>query len=298
MKRGIVIITGATATGKSDFAEHLALQCDGVIINGDMGQMYTPLSIGTAKPAWRTSLVPHYLFDIIDEPRNSSSLEFRSQVEAVLENLPPDKLPIVVGGSLFHLSTLFYKPQGPRVASALEKDDWLTLQAIDPHRAALLHPHDTYRVHRALAIAEHTLPSQCAPIFMPVKNQSTIINVTQPRDILYKRINMRVGRMLNEGWLDEVQLLDKTWHSWLLAKKIIGYDTIVHELQKDAGINCLSTEGVALIQQRTRNYAKRQITFWRSFSEKIRQEPKISLTTYDGSIHSSHENFLKTLHIP
>jgi tRNA dimethylallyltransferase len=294
VKTEVVIITGATGTGKSAFAERLALDYNGVILNGDMGQMYTPLSIGTAKPAWKTSAIPHYLFDILNEPRNSSSLEFRSQVERVLDELPSDRLPILVGGSLFHLTTLFYKPQGPRVSCVPEAPDsracsdnqedtcrnktWEMLYAIDPHRAALLHPHDTYRISRALAIAQHTLPSQCTPLFLPVTPRSLIIHVTQPRDILYNRINARVHEMLDNGWIDEVKGLTVPWHSWLLAKKIIGYDTIIHE--------------------RTRNYAKRQLTFWRSFSEKIGQEKGISLASYDGSVEGGYENFVKTLHIP
>ena len=118
----ILIIAGPTASGKSSFAEGLArdsarlekicgVRKKGVIINADSAQMFTRLTIGTAKPDWRVSDISHRLFDICDNPVDFDVAQYRSMLQKVIaEVVAEDKVPILVGGSLFYIKSLFYPP--------------------------------------------------------------------------------------------------------------------------------------------------------------------------------------------
>ncbi len=267
-----VVIFGPTAVGKTEVALHLAQRYNGAIINADIGQMYTPLNIGTAKPAWQTSTIPHYLFDHLQEPRDYSVQEFRTTVlQLVMECWQQRKLPIIVGGSTLYISSLYFPPLHYTCTSipVINNNSWHTLSILDPERAVHIHPHDTYRIERALAIWQATgkKPSKLVPVFDPL-GDSLILFLNRPRCELYERINQRVIAMLETGWIDEVKALDTTWLSFLERKKLIGYPEIIAFLQ---GAQTLSTytDLIIKIQQRTRHYAKRQITFWRMLQKKL-----------------------------
>ncbi len=106
-----LIITGPTASGKTDLSLAIAREIDAEIINGDVGQFYTPLSVGTAKPDWRNQEVPHHLFDIISEPQDFSVSAYRQLVIDTAEKVwQRGRLPIIVGGSLFYIKSLFFPP--------------------------------------------------------------------------------------------------------------------------------------------------------------------------------------------
>ena len=107
----MLIIFGPTAVGKTDFALKVAERVPAEIVNMDVGQLYTPLSIGTAKPNWRSETVPHHLFDYVDKPRNITVVEYRKILLEVLEDIwQRGKLPIIVGGSGFYLKSIFFPP--------------------------------------------------------------------------------------------------------------------------------------------------------------------------------------------
>lgn len=291
----LIVIVGPTAAGKSDFAVRLAEKLRGSIINGDMAQMYKPLSIGTAKPNWREEKVPHLLFDSITEPRDSSAREFRDKAEeAMHEVVRSGRVPLIVGGSLFHISSLFFKlhdcppldTSENKEASDVSKELsdveshalWNKLHKLDPVRAEQIHPHDMYRISRALEIIDiNHVPSACIPHFSPLSHNTIVIHITRERKELYDRINQRVHAMFKEGWLDEISSLSQSWHLWLLRKKIIGYDTLIADYFSPCGgkapaLSSILSEDIMSIQKRTRNYAKRQLTFWRSFSKKLQNE--------------------------
>ena len=108
----ILVISGPTAVGKSNLAERLAAMFPAELIIGDMGQCYTPFTIGTAKPDWRNSPIPHHLFDILDEPRNITVVEYYHKVQQTLTDIwQRNRLPIIVGGSSFYLASLFFPPK-------------------------------------------------------------------------------------------------------------------------------------------------------------------------------------------
>lgn len=313
MHNFFLLITGPTGTGKSavalDLARHLPIE----IINGDMGQLYTPLNIGTAKPTpLERMLVPHHLFDILDEPVNFTVAQYHARVhETMREIWKRNNIPVVVGGSGFYIKSLFYSPEKSESLSSPASSDkaqemhlelnksssneelWSELNAIDPARAAKIHPNDRYRIERALALWRETgeLPSSQAPIYEPITQQYQLILLTRDRVELYARIDQRVNDMM-PAWLEEVRALQDTpWAPFLCKKKIIGYCDLLKEMN-------LSKTSIATIQRDTRRYAKRQLTFFRSLLEQLptHQTHTINMTnqSIDGIAEKIRQIVLQT----
>lgn len=352
IKPPILIIYGPTGVGKTDFALNIASKIPAEIINMDVGQLYAPLSIGTAKPDLSTVSVAHHGFDVLDKPENFTVKAYRILCEQlILDIAKRGKLPILVGGSGFYLKSLFFPPQelGQELDSYgteydcdtdtsdygksvnEEKSDtgdyygksvceeknranqanqssyclWLQLQAIDPVRASHIHPQDTYRIKRALDIWLKTgkKPSDCKPYFNPIAIGSAhIVFLARDKKELYDRINQRVDLMIDAGWLEEVKKLLKTpWELFIRHKKLIGYNELIDFLQAapDQKTHSKTTHGqgthgtesahadfasvLVAIKQRTRHYAKRQFTFWRTFAllcaHRQTNEPAVELPT-------------------
>jgi tRNA dimethylallyltransferase len=273
-KRSMIIICGPTGVGKSDCAEILAKEISGEIVNMDLGQFYTPLSIGTAKPDWRNASVRHHLFDILDTPTNFTVVDYRERLLATCNDLwSKGVTPIVVGGSVFYLKSLFFPPVSDNLKVLPTSDHintWDDLNAIDPERAAALHENDTYRIDRAMDIWRTTgiKPSLYKPQFdMPCDVQ--LLFLTRNRDELYTRINERVIMMMQAGWLKEVEPLCNTaWELFLHEKKIIGYNELLAYLAASPTERDFDST-IRIIQQRCRHYAKRQETFWRGFQNAL-----------------------------
>lgn len=270
--QGMLIITGPTGVGKTDCALAIASQVSSVIINADVGQFYTPLTIGTAKPDWRSSVTPHYLFDVINDPLNLSVVDYKKLLIPCLKNACDlQKLPIVVGGSSFYIQSIFFTPSVAVVEKKIYKKNtqelWAELVSIDPNRANNIAPTDRYRITRALDIWYNlgVRPSERAPKFDPITPALMVVLTCAPTR-LYERINARVIYMLQSGWIEEVCALSSLWQDFLLKKKLIGYDDIVQYIRtKPFSYN----ELIAKIQQKTRNYAKRQMTFNRMLAKKL-----------------------------
>lgn len=281
-----LVLLGPTGVGKTDVALELAALLDGEIINADSAQMYMPLTIGTAKPDYKKSTIVHHCFDILDEPVHYNVMQYRQKlIDTVKEIQARKKVPIIVGGSGFYIKSLLYPPaptaDETKVASVdSSKMTWQDLQARDPERAAQIHPHDTYRIKRALEIWYHQgiKPSQIKPIFAPWDDM-TIVWMTRDKKELYERIDQRVVAMIDAGWIEEVQQLRNTaWESFLRGKKIIGYDSILEYLDIPATMrdkNKLTEQ----IQRKTRNYAKAQRIFWSGLKAQIES----SLKNYQGT---------------
>jgi tRNA dimethylallyltransferase len=286
----ILIITGPTGVGKSDFAEYIAAHIPAEIINADVGQLYEPLTIGTAKPAWQKSPIPHHLFDVCRKPEHYTVVAYRAAVEKIIDDVwSRDKLPIIVGGSGFYIKSLFFPPSEKSLSvrdfdytQCTHQDLWNKLNSIDPVRASAIAYTDRYRVERALSIWQSTgiTPSDCAPVYMPIAPAQLMI-VTRNRDELYERINKRTEIMLEgeyflsamRNWIQEVDdLLDTPWEQYILEKKIIGYDDIVRYLrtpERERSFESLTR----VIQQKTRHYAKRQLCFFRMIVRSLVCEP-------------------------
>jgi tRNA dimethylallyltransferase len=271
----VVIVIGPTASGKTFLAEHYALNYNGEIINADMGQFYTPLTIGTAKPAWRDKPFTCHLFDIIDAPETLDVRRYRTLVRTAVDDcLVSHKLPIIVGGSLFYVQSLFFPPHDiehitPEQTIDLEQDTaslWDLLNTIDSERAQALHPNDRYRIVRALNIWQTTRqkPSRLKPRYeKPFIAPINIIALEPPRDELCERIQERTTDMMyKEGWLEEAeQLLDTPWETFVQQRGFIGYIEIFAWIRAGKNRDELP-DLITKISIKTQQYAKRQITFW------------------------------------
>ncbi len=277
----IIVIVGSTGVGKTDFALELA-QCAPIeIINADLGQFYEPFSIGTAKPDWKNSTVPHHLFDIVTTPSLITAYNFRLLVKKIADEIiARGNVPVLVGGSTFYVESLFFElPHVSLINNVVSKESynakdtndlWQELNAIDALRAQHIHHNDRYRIIRALQQWHQTgmRPSDLKPVFNPLY-PFEYIYLKRERDDLYDRINQRVSSMLQAGWLDEIRdmILNTPWEQFVMEKKFIGYPDLINYC-KNNDVSSLQTVS-ALIAQKTRNYAKRQETYWRRLEKKI-----------------------------
>lgn len=292
----ILIITGPTASGKTALSLQLSNLIEAEIINVDVGQFYKPLNIGTAKPDWRNQKITHHCFDIIDLPKDLSVFEFNKIVLDKINYIwSKNKIPILVGGSLFYIKSLFFPPKAlPGNTTQIDfeqsgkdvnlKNLWEELNKIDPKRAKVLHKNDIYRIQRALDIWRKTgiKPSEYEPKFNPMFN-ARILFIEPDKETLVIRINERTSKMINRGWIEETESLIGTtlvarakWELFLKKKKLIGYPEIIDWI-KSGKQPALINDLIKIIQTKTKQYAKRQLTFWKSFKKILEKSNEASI---------------------
>jgi len=278
-----VAIVGPTATGKSSLALKLALRFKGEIISADSVQVYRGLDIGSAKPSpEERRQVPHHLIDILDPDQEYSAALFRRQADEIIHELSQRKTPIfVVGGTGLYLKVLsrglFRGPGGDsRLRTDLYRKAQLhgsealhrELEELDPETASQIHPHDTFRIIRALEV--YALTQRPISHFRKEhgfrENPYRVLKVglQLDREELYRRIEQRVDEMMERGWLEEVKsLLDRGYSSSLRSLQSLGYRSIVSYLSGDGDLE----KTVSLIKRDTRRYAKRQMTWFKADPE-------------------------------
>lgn len=277
----VIIIYGPTGVGKTDIACAIASRISAEIVNMDVGQFYTPLSIGTAKPDWRNEQVPHHLFDIINEPSSITVAHYRALLVNTIKKIQcRGNIPILVGGSGFYLySLLFPLKESLTEADAIisnmpEQDLWQKLYSVDPERATCIEKSDTYRIMRALEIWEKSgqKPTTMRPEYNPLAD-FLLLHISRETAELNDRINKRVIEMIKNGWIEETEkLLGTPWYDFIKHKKIIGYNEIFDFLAGNKSEQSYR-QMVELISNKTRQYAKRQRTFWRKLEREIKNAP-------------------------
>lgn len=289
LSRGFICIYGPTGVGKTSLAELYATQVHGNIINMDMGQMYEPLSIGTAKPLWQSTSFQQYLFDSIKSPSSFDVARYRATVQSVVSSIHDQhRVPIFVGGSGFYCSSLFFKLTSTKAffSSGDKELTWQRLHQLDPLRAAQIHPHDEYRIRRALAsIDAGELPSAHKPVWEPIDTPQVLIFMQRDRDDLTARIEQRVDQMFDMGLIDEVAGLSAEWRSFVLEKKIIGYQEVLAFLE---GKTTLAQAREEIII-RSRQYAKRQMSYGRMLFRQLSEYSTVSLVELNLSIMSQEQ---------
>jgi tRNA dimethylallyltransferase len=255
-------IVGPTAVGKSALAPAVAEARNGEIVNADAFQIYRALNVLTAKPDEETQRrVSHHLLGTADISEAMSAVKFRQLALIALENIcGRNKRAIIVSGSGLYLKALTHgfdtvppNAELRAAASMLSLDDLgARLQATDPQRAASIDLNNRRRVVRAIEIAESktaAIPASPAP-------NACGIFLVRDRDDLYTRINQRVLAMFRDGVEAEVAALSDLGPT---AAQALGLreiqQLIVGELSRE--------ECIATIQQKTRRYAKRQLTWFR-----------------------------------
>jgi tRNA dimethylallyltransferase len=282
-KSGVIIIAGPTCVGKTDVAMTLAEPLRGQIVSADAMQVYRYMDIGTAKPTQQEQArVRHYLIDVVDPDEPFSAARFKTAAEAVIAELHEKGHPVfVVGGTGLYIKALtrglFRVQEGNgalRERLRAEAKDLGSrvlhqrLQDVDPEGAARIHPHDAYRIVRALEVLELTgkplSEHHIAHGFSDDPYHVLKIGLFLDREVLYQRINQRVDRMLEAGFLKEVKrLLHRGYSPKLKSLKSIGYRHMTEYLQGNAPWD----ETVRRFKRDTRRYAKRQMAWFKADPE-------------------------------
>lgn len=282
-----VVITGPTASGKTWLSEFIASRLDGEPINVDIGQIYTPLSVGTAKPDWRNKPFKCHLFDLFDNPCEFTVAAYRLLALQTVSNLFVNgKLPVFVGGSAFYIKSLFFPPkQISANVGSVEKIDlsldtkqlWDVLVEIDSDRAQALHPNDRYRIVRALQIWQitGTKPSLYQPEFKLDFN-ALVIFIIPSRKILGERISKRTREMIyQEGWIEEARtFLNTKWEPFIERKGFIGYKEIFEWLRNGEKQKDLDMVVEAIIRK-TFQYARRQLIFLKKLRRDLESHQQV-----------------------
>lgn len=281
MSCSILIIGGPTASGKTFSALQLAQEWKCPILSADSRQVYIDLNVGTAKPSWEErSKVPHFLIDICTIEQSFTAWDFRKAALNLIQALAPfyDKI-LVVGGTGLYLHALLHdiapippisqkvkqyvqhlweKGGLPLLQETLKKEDPLAWEKIDIHNPS--------RIRRALEVWFETQKSiitywkehEKKPFPYPYKAYFLI----PEKSLLKEKIAQRTLRMFQQGWIEEVQILRKKYQNLNLLRNTIGYAEILHCLETHQPI----TETVIQqIIQRTSQYAKRQITWFKKY---------------------------------
>ncbi|WP_426349364.1 tRNA (adenosine(37)-N6)-dimethylallyltransferase MiaA [Alloiococcus sp. CFN-8] len=279
MNKKLVIIAGPTAVGKTDISIEIAKKLNTEIISSDSMQIYKYMDIGSAKVSKEEqSSVKHHLIDIIDPKEEFSVSDYKAEAHKIINNLHGvGKIPVVAGGTGLYINSLVcnmsftesskddqYREGIERIARDKGNEYvHFMLKDIDPESYKLIHPNNLKRVIRALEVYHIT-----GRPFSDFKDDNMyscdfdlyyyILNMD--REKLYSRINKRVDIMLKEGLVEEVKwLMDYGCTKDMQSMKGIGYKEIISYLQGEISYE----EAVEDIKKGSRNYAKRQLTWFR-----------------------------------
>jgi tRNA dimethylallyltransferase len=277
----LLIILGPTAVGKSKLAIELAQKLDGEIISADSMQVYFGMDIGTAKPSKEElEEVPHHLINIIPPDKNWSVSDFVSNAKSIIKDIVNNgKLPIVVGGTGLYLNALIEGYAFPKIEAnkdirgRLEGEAksfgsvhlYEKLKKVDPYAASKIHFNDLKRIIRALEVFEITGKPMSQLQSKDEENlpyETVLVGLDMDRKKLYERIEERVDQMLKTGLIDEVKgLIAEGYDRKLTSMQAIGYKEVAEHLHGKYTYD----ELVNILKQNTRNFAKRQMTWFRRF---------------------------------
>lgn len=273
----IIVIGGPTASGKTALAVEVAKRLNTEVISADSLLVYRGLNIGTAKPTKEEmDGIPHHMIDVVSPLKEFSVIDYERGAMPHIERLLSEgKSPVICGGTGFYLNAILYKsgfggtPANEEVRAKYESfaDEFglealhQRLKEVDPESAEILHPNDKKRVIRALEIFETTGKKKSEQQDERVERfPFEAFTVDYPRDELYRRINLRVDLMFDAGLVSEVKgLLEQGVQETSQCMQGIGYKEIVEGMKTGQSLEEISE----IIKQRTRNYAKRQITFFK-----------------------------------
>ena len=290
----LLVICGATATGKTKLAVDCAEKLKSEVVSADSQLIYKGLDIGTAKPDVEEMRgIKHHMIDIAEPSESFSVSDYVSIAEPIIENiLKNGKTPVVCGGTGFYINSLLFDlsyGNAPADKAVREKYSEILnskgkaylhslLESVDSQTAEKLHPNDTVRVIRALEIYEISgkKKSEINDAFTP-KHAYLAVAVDYPRDELYDRINRRVDVMFDNGLVEEVESLVKRGITEKnQCMQAIGYKEVLEYLKNS---NYRSTMR-DIIKQNTRRYAKRQITFFKKLKGLVWLSPEQATADY------------------
>ncbi|MCM3279832.1 tRNA (adenosine(37)-N6)-dimethylallyltransferase MiaA [Exiguobacterium sp. MER 193] len=273
-KTPVVVIVGPTAVGKTKTGIELAKAFDGEIVSGDSVQVYRGMDIGSAKVTKEEAEgIPHHLIDICDPDDAMSVAMFQQLARAAIDDIyARGKLPIIVGGTGLYIRSILYdyefverpvdealREELERLAEAEGREELhQRLVQLDPERAATIHPNNVRRVVRALEVAMQgdTQTMDSAP---SEHYDYRLFVLHADREILYDRINQRVDAMMEAGLVEEVERLLAQGYRDTQAMRAIGYKEIIPYVEGHVS----KDRATDLLKQHTRQFAKRQLTWFR-----------------------------------
>ncbi|MEH2218498.1 MAG: tRNA (adenosine(37)-N6)-dimethylallyltransferase MiaA [Nostoc sp.] len=270
----LIVICGATATGKSGLALALAMRLGSVILSADSRQVYREFDIGTAKPTLaQQKLVPHYLIDICAPTDTMTVADYQEQTQALIASVDVTPL-LLVGGTGLYIRSIVQGMKIPRVAPQIELRSQLEslgqpqlyamLQQVDPVAAQKIHANDSVRTLRALEVYYVT--------GYPISEQQgenppnyPILQIGLDCDVekLDVRIQRRTEQMIANGLVKEVENLCQKYGADLSLLNTLGYQEIKQYLAGDISLD----EAKELTVLHTRQFAKRQRTWFRAYPQ-------------------------------
>ncbi len=278
--KDLFILAGPTAVGKTDISIKLAKRLNGEIISADSMQIYKHMDIGSAKIIKEEMQgIPHYLIDIVEPEESFNVSEFKKMAKQAIDKIDErQRLPMLVGGTGLYINSLIYNYDFTEASVDEEYREYLQsmaeingkeyvhnlLKDVDLESYNRLFPNDLKRVIRALevfkltgkTISQFNLENDIYDI--PYNVYYFVLNMD--RDKLYDRINRRVDIMIENGLIDEVKKLKAMGCTAdMQSMKGIGYKEILHYLDGNISLD----EAIYLIKKGSRNYAKRQLTWFR-----------------------------------
>ena len=285
MKNQVIVICGPTASGKTRLGIELAKKIDGEIVSCDSMQIYKDMTIGTAKPTEEErSEAVHHLVDFVLPSERYSVAEYKKDAENTIEQIiEKNKKPIIVGGTGLYLNSLVYGIDYPNIVTDLnyrqeleEKVNKEGLESlykeatkIDSKAIEKISPNDKKRILRILEIYHSTGKTKSEIEADSRKNgpkfDYKIFVLNMDREKLYDRINRRVDLMIENGLIEEVKALLEKYKEFPTAMQGLGYKEVVEYLENKTS----KDEMIDKIKQETRRYAKRQITWFKSYKDAI-----------------------------
>ncbi len=281
MKPNILVICGPTASGKTALAAELALRFGGEVVSADSMQVYRRMDIGTAKPTQSEQRgVPHHMIDVAEPEENYSVARYVADAVPIVDGiLARGKLPIIAGGTGLYIDHLVagrqfapFQPDSglrPQLQARARQEGLPALYAqlaqVDPDAAGSIHPNDEKRIIRALEVflstgkplSQHDRESRALPSrYTPL---TIALNFAQ-RPHLWERIDRRVGQMMAQGLEGEVRaLLESGIPPDCTAMQAIGYKELAAAIRSGLPVQ----SGAEEVKLRSRQYAKRQLTWFR-----------------------------------
>lgn len=268
----LIVIAGPTATGKSKVALRTAEMVGGEIINVDSIQVYRYFDLGSAKPAIEErKRAPHHLIDFLEPDEPFTMWHFKEAAQKIIpEILSRGKVPIIAGGTGLYIKAALENLDGgpspdPMLREELEETMksegpgamFDRLAALSPEAVKNTHPNDHRRILRGLERA--LLPGK-PEAEKPLYDYSFFV-LSGPREVIYQRINERVEKTFDEGWIDETKaILAKGFNANLKPFQSLGYKQIVEYLEGGGAMDGL----IDKVKRETRRYAKRQITWFKA----------------------------------